>query len=153
LMSEAYAAIADAMAAGTLAQAAMTLGAMETAIDMTREYLGTRKQFGRAIGTFQALAHRLVDLMVDLEQARSAVILGAGHLEAAPNERDRVLSATKNIMGRAGRLVAEDTIQMHGGIGMTEEYAIGRFAKRIAMSDHLFGDTDHHLEQFISLSA
>lgn len=153
LMSEAYGAITDAMAAGTLAQSAETLGAMETAVAMTAEYLGTRKQFGRPIGSFQALAHRLVDLMMEIEQARSAVILGAAHLQDAPKERDRMLAATKNIMGRSGRLVSEDTIQMHGGIGMTEEYALGRFAKRIAMADHRFGDTDHHLEQFIALGA
>ncbi len=152
LMTQAYDAIADAMAAATLAQCAETLGAMDVAVEMTREYLGTRRQFGRPIGTFQALSHRLVDLMMELEQARSAVILGAGHLENPPAERDRVLSATKNIMGRVGRLVAEDTIQLHGGIGMTHEYALSRYAKRIAMADHRFGDTDHHLEQFIALS-
>lgn len=151
ILAEAYDAIAGAIAAGTLAQAAETLGAMETAIEMTRDYLGTRKQFGRSIGTFQALAHRLVDLMAELEQARSAVILGAANLEADSETRDRHLSVTKNILGRAGRLVAEDTIQMHGGIGMTQEYALGRYAKRIVMADHRFGDTDHHLEQFIAL--
>ena len=153
LMHDAYTAIADANAAGTLALAAETLGAMEASLDMTREYLGTRKQFGRPIGSFQALAHRLVDLMVEMEQARSAVILGAAHLSDPAQERDRVLAATKNILGRAGRLVAEDTIQMHGGIGMTEEYALGRFAKRIIMADHRFGDVDHHMERFIALSA
>lgn len=152
LMAEAHDAIAQAMAAGTLAQAAETLGAMETAVAMTRDYLGTRKQFGRAIGTFQALSHRLVDLMMELEQARSAVILGAGSLEADPTARDRTLSAMKNILGRTGRLVAEDTIQLHGGIGMTAEYALSRYAKRIAMADHRFGDTDHHLEKFIALT-
>jgi len=151
LLRDAYVAITDAMAAGLIAQSAQTLGAMETAIDMTRDYLGTRKQFGQAIGSFQALSHRLVDLMVELEQARSAVILGAGHLEAEPLERDKVLSATKNILGRSGRQVAEDTIQLHGGIGMTQEYALGRYCKRIVMADHCFGDTDHHLERFIEL--
>jgi len=91
-------------------------------------------------------------MMVELEQARSAVILGAAKLDSPTNERDLVIAATKNILGRAGRLVAEDTIQLHGGIGMSAEYALGRFAKRIAMADHRFGDTDHHLEQFIALS-
>ncbi|MEP1441834.1 MAG: acyl-CoA dehydrogenase [Hyphomicrobiales bacterium] len=152
LMEEAYRAIAEANAAGTLALAAQTLGAMETSLDMTQEYLVTRKQFGRPIGAFQALAHRLVDLKVEMEQARSAVILGAAYLADTPNERDRVLAATKNILGRVGRLVAEDTIQMHGGIGMTDEYALGRFSKRITMADHRFGDVDHKLERFIALS-
>lgn len=153
LLQEGYDALTMAAATATLAQSAETLGAMETTVAMTQDYLTTRQQFGRPIGTFQALAHRLVDLAMELEQARSAVILGAGHLADAPAERDRVLSAMKNIMGRAGRLVAEEAIQMHGGIGMTEEYALGRYAKRIIMADHRFGDTDHHLERFIALSA
>ena len=152
LLTEAFGAIADAVAGATLAQMAETLGAMETAVAMTRDYLGTREQFGRPIGSFQALAHRLVDVMVELEQARSAVILAAGHLDAEPQERDRYIAAAKNIIGRSGRLIAEEAVQMHGGIGMTKEYALGRFAKRIIMADHRFGDTDHHLEQFIDLS-
>ncbi len=153
LFFEAYNAISEATAAGTLALAAEMLGAMETSLDMTREYLSTRKQFGRVIGSFQALSHRLVDLMVEIEQARSAVILGSTHLADPAHERDRVLAATKNILGRVGSLVAQDTIQMHGGIGMTQEYDLGRFAKRITMADHRFGDVDHHLERFIVLSS
>ena len=151
LKAEAYTDIADATAAGMVAQMAETLGSMVTVADMTREYLGTRKQFGRPIGTFQALAHRLADMMLELEQARSAVTLGAGNLESDAHTRDLHLSAAKNIMGRSGRQVAEESIQMHGGIGMTEEYALGRFAKRITLADHRFGDTDYHLEQFIDL--
>lgn len=152
LLAEAFDALSFAVAKATLAQMAETLGAMETAVAMTRDYLGTREQFGRPIGSFQALAHRLVDVMIELEQARSAVILAAGHLDAEPHERARHIAAAKNILGRSGRLVAEEAIQMHGGIGMTEEFALGRFAKRIVMADHRFGDTDHHLEQFIDLS-
>ncbi|MGI9501488.1 MAG: acyl-CoA dehydrogenase family protein [Geminicoccaceae bacterium] len=152
LLAEAFGAISKAVAKATLAQMAETVGAMETAVAMTRDYLGTREQFGRPIGSFQALAHRLVDVMVELEQARSAMILAAGHLDAEPRERDRHIAAAKNILGRSGRLVAEEAIQMHGGIAMTDEYALGRFAKRIIMADHRFGDTDHHLEQFIDLS-
>ncbi|MBO9429525.1 acyl-CoA dehydrogenase [Sulfitobacter sp. R18_1] len=140
-----------AMATATLC--AETLGAMETACDLTREYLGTRKQFGRPIGSFQALAHRMADLLIDLEQARSAVINAAGHLEDDRESRERHVSAAKNLMGRVGRLVAEDTIQMHGGIAMTQEYELAHIAKRITMADHRFGDVDHHLERFIALSA
>lgn len=153
LMTEGYAAIVQAMAAATLAEMAQTLGAMDVAVAMTQEYLTTRKQFGRPIGSFQALSHRLVDVMVAVEQARSMVILAAAHLEAEEPVRGRHISAAKNLIGRSGRLVAEECIQMHGGIGMTEEYALGRYAKRIVMADHRFGDTDHHLEQFIALGA
>ncbi len=88
-----------------------------------------------------------------MEQARSAVINAAGHLEDAPQSRDRQIAAARNLIGRAGRLVAEEAIQMHGGIAMTQEYELAHIAKRIVMTDHRFGDTDHHLERFIALSA
>ena len=146
-------ALQDAQHAAIVAQSAETLGAMETASAMTREYLMTRQQFGRPIGTFQALQHRMADLLIEMEQARSAVINAAGYLEDEAHQRDMTLSATKNLMGRAGRLVAEEAIQMHGGIAMTQEYELAHIAKRIVMADHRFGDTDYHLERFIALSA
>lgn len=134
-----------------VAISAEALGAMETATALTQDYLMTRKQFGRPIGTFQALAHRMSDLLIELEQARSAVINAAGYLTA--HDAQLHLSATKNLIGRVGRLVAEESIQMHGGIAMTQEYELAHIAKRIVMSDHRFGDTDYHLERFIALSA
>ncbi|MEM6940068.1 MAG: acyl-CoA dehydrogenase [Pseudomonadota bacterium] len=150
---KAFAAIEARIAAASVAQCAETLGAMETATHLTRDYLMTRKQFGRPIGTFQALAFRMSDLLIEMEQARSAVINAAGHLEADRKTRESNVSATKNLMGRAGRLVAEDSIQLHGGIAMTQEYELAHIAKRIIMADHRFGDTDHHLERFIELAA
>ena len=139
------------MALATVAQCAETLGAMETATTLTRDYLMTRQQFGRPIGTFQALQHRMADLLIEMEQARSAVINAAGQLGTA--EEDLTISATKNLIGRVGRLVAEEAIQLHGGIAMTQEYELAHIAKRIVMGDHRFGDTDYHLERFIALSA
>jgi alkylation response protein AidB-like acyl-CoA dehydrogenase len=149
----AWEAIAERAAAASVALAAETLGAMETAVELTRGYLMTRQQFGRPIGTFQALQHRMADLWIELEQARSAVINAAGHLAEESRLRDLHVAAARNLIGRAGRLVAEDSIQMHGGIAMTQEYELAHIAKRIVMSDHRFGDIDHHLEQFIALSA
>ncbi|MEM9579377.1 MAG: acyl-CoA dehydrogenase [Pseudomonadota bacterium] len=149
----AYEALATTWARAITAQVAETLGAMETATDLTIEYLKTRTQFGRPIGTFQALQHRMADMLIELEQARAAVIGAAGYLEADPKLRDRYASAAKNLMGRVGRLIAEESIQMHGGIAMTQEYELAHIAKRITMADHRFGDTDHHLEQFIKMSA
>ena len=148
-----YAALTAVIARADVALAAEALGAMESATELTREYLMTRKQFGRPIGSFQALAHRVSDLLIELEQARSAVIGASGHLEADAAIRDRHIAATRNLMGRAGRLVAEEAIQMHGGIAMTKEYELAHIAKRIVMTDHRFGDTDYHLERFIELSA
>ncbi len=149
----ALSAIETAVAAANVALAAETVGAMETAIELTRDYLMTRKQFGRPIGTFQALAHRYSDLLIELEQARSAVINAAGHLESTARMRDLQIAAARNLIGRVGRLVAEESIQMHGGIAMTQEYELAHIAKRIVMADHRFGDTDYHLERFIALGA
>ncbi|MGI9374410.1 MAG: acyl-CoA dehydrogenase family protein [Hyphomicrobiales bacterium] len=131
---------------------AEALGAMEKAKDLTVDYLKTREQFGRPIGKFQALQHRMADMLIEIEQVRSAVINLCGHLESDRIERERNVSATKNLVGRVGRLVAEETIQMHGGIAMTREYELAHIAKRMVMVDHRFGDTDHHLQRFIAFT-
>ncbi len=141
------------IAAATLALCADAVGAMETVRDMTLDYLRSRKQFGRPIGSFQALQHRMADAVIEIEQARSAVINLAGHLHAAPAIRELHVSATKNVVGRTARLVAEEAIQMHGGIAMTEAYALAPFARRLLAVDHRFGDEDWHMERFIALQA
>jgi len=140
------------LAAGTLAVSAEAVGAMEVAKDMTLDYLKERRQFGRPIGANQVLQHRMVDMLLELEQTRSAVMLAANTLEGGRDAREKNISAAKNLVGRSGRLIAEESIQMHGGVAMTWEYALPHYAKRIVMIDHLFGDTDHHLERFIALS-
>ncbi|SIS64932.1 Acyl-CoA dehydrogenase [Roseivivax lentus] len=150
---QAFPAIEKAAARATAAISAEALGLMETIRALTVGYLQQRRQFGQPIGKFQALQHRMADVLIEIEQARSAVINLAGHLESPRAERERHVSATKNLIGRAGRLVAEESIQMHGGIGMTQEYALGHLAKRLTMVDHRFGDSDFHLERFIRLSA
>lgn len=149
----AYPALKRAVTRAEVALAAETLGAMETATRLTRDYLLTRQQFGRPIGSFQALQHRMATLLIELEQARSAVINAAGHLEGSPNEQALQVAAARDLIGRAGRLVAEESIQLHGGIAMTEEYELGHIAKRIVMADHRFGDTDTQLERFLDHSA
>ena len=145
--------IEAALAAAEVALAAETLGAMETATQLTMDYLGTRQQFGRPIGSFQALQHRVADMLIELEQARSAVINAAGHLEEQPAVRDRHIAAARNLIARAGRKIAEEAIQLHGGIAMTAEYELAHFAKRIILAEHRFGDADTQLERFIDLSA
>lgn len=149
----AFPAIEKAAGRAILALCAEALGAMETARDLTLDYLKTRKQFGQPIGSFQALQHRMADMLTEIEQARSIVMHAAAALESERNERERALSAAKSLVGQVGRLVAEETIQMHGGIGVTWEYALPHYAKRLVMIDHLFGDTDHHLARFIALGA
>ena len=136
-----------------LALASESLGAMDVAKDQTLEYLRTRKQFGVPIGSFQALQHRMADLLLEVEQARSAVINAAAAVDDADRlAREKALSAAKVSVGRIGTLVAEESIQMHGGIGMTWELPLSHYAKRLVMIDHQFGDEDHHLARFIALS-
>ncbi len=124
---------------------------MEAAKDLTAEYLRVRTQFGRALGKFQALQHRMSTILIEIEQARSALINVAGHLSADPLVRDKHVSAAKNLIGRVAQLVCEESIQLHGGIGMTEEYALGHYAKRLMMIDHQLGDVDYHLERFVGV--
>ena len=140
-----------AHARGIVALTAEAVGAMDIARDTTLEYLKTRKQFGRAIGTFQALQHRMADMTLEIEQARAAAALASGALEADRLTREQNASAAKNLIGRVARLVAEETIQMHGGIAMTWEYSLPHYAKRLTMIDHLLGDTDFHLARYIAL--
>lgn len=153
LGDEGFAAIEQAVAAGIVAVSAEALGAMQVATEMTLEYLKTRKQFGVIIGRFQVLQHRYAEMLIEIEQVRSSLINAAGHLGSGRELREWNVSALKNLVGRVGHLVAEETIQMHGGIGMTWEYALPHFAKRLTMIDHQFGDEDYHIERVIALSA
>jgi len=145
---DALAAIERAVDEATAALCAEAVGAMEAAYELTLDYLKTRRQFGRAIGEFQALQHRAVDLYVQLEQARSMAIFAAmmADSEDAP-ERRRAVGAAKAQIGRAGRKLAQEAIQLHGGIGMTMEYAVGHYLKRLTAIDLTFGDADWHLAQ------
>lgn len=149
---EAFPVIEAIAGLGMLALASEALGAMETAKTMTLDYLGTRKQFGRPIGAFQALQHRMAEMLVELEQMRSAVINAAGAMESDRIARERSLASVKYLTGKIGRMVAEECIQLHGGIGMTWEFALPHYCKRIVMIDHTLGDEDHHLARYIALS-
>ena len=149
---QAHATLERAIGRGVLALCAESLGAMEAAKTATLEYLRTRKQFGLLIGSFQALQHRMADLLLEIEQARSAVINAAAAIDGADRvARERALSAAKFSIGRIGALVAEESIQMHGGIGMTWELPLPHYAKRLVMIDHQLGDEDHHLQRYIAL--
>jgi len=136
---------------GVLCLCAEALGLMEVIRDITVEFLQTRKQFGLPIGKFQALQHRVAEMLLEIEQVKSAVINAADVVDAPGRVRERALSAAKYAVGRVGKLVAEEAIQMHGGMGMTWEYPLGHFAKRLIMIDHELGDEDFHLTRFIKL--
>jgi pimeloyl-CoA dehydrogenase small subunit len=125
---------------------AEAVGAMQSMQDLTLEYLKTRKQFGRPIGSFQVLQHRSVDMLVAVEQARSMAMFAAVMAEEQnPVERRKAISAAKVQIGRSARHVGQEAIQLHGGIGMTNEYSVGHYFKRVTMIDQLYGDADTHL--------
>ena len=135
--------VADEAMAALCAEA---VGAMAAMHELTLDYLRTRKQFGVPIGSFQVLQHRAVDMFVALEQARSMAML-ATMMVAEPDasERRKAISAAKVQIGRSGRIVGHGAIQLHGGIGMTMEYKVGHYFKRVTAIDTAFGDADYHL--------
>jgi len=143
--------ITSAQSTACMAICAEALGIMEAIKILTLDYLRTRSQFGTVIGKFQALQHRMAQILLEIEQARSAVINAAAAQDAAPDIRDRAVAAAKYSIGRIGTLVAEEAIQLHGGIGMTWEYDLGHYAKRLVMIDHELGDADHHLARFMQI--
>jgi pimeloyl-CoA dehydrogenase small subunit len=125
---------------------AEAVGAMAAAHEITVDYLKTRKQFGVPIGSFQALQHRAVDMLVELEQARSMALFATMMLaEPDCNERAKAISAATVQIRNSGRTIGQQAIQLHGGIGMTLEYKIGHYFKRFTAMESMFGDTDHHL--------
>ena len=134
--------------AGIAAAAAEAVGAMEAMQAMTLEYLKTRQQFGRPIGDNQALQHRATEMLMELERGRSMAMLAAMMVEEPdPAERARNIAMAKVGVGQASKFVSQNAIQLHGGIGMTEEYAVGHYFRRCMVIEHTFGDTAHHLSQ------
>ncbi|MFQ5533361.1 MAG: acyl-CoA dehydrogenase family protein [Sphingomonadales bacterium] len=131
---------------------AEAVGAMSAAMAYTLEYTKTRKQFGAEIGKFQVIQHRMADLHMACEQARSMAYMATLKLDNSdPGERTRAISAAKVQIGRAGRFVGQQAIQLHGGMGMTDELNIGAYFKRLTMIDALFGNAAHHLRRFETL--
>ncbi len=141
--------VVDASIAALSAEAVGNLVSMH---ELTVEYLKTRKQFGVPIGSFQVLQHRAVDMFVALEQARSMAYF-ATMMAEEPNakERKKAIAAAKVQIGRSVKLVGQQAIQLHGGIGMTMEYKVGHYFKRATMIDTLFGDADYHLAELARL--
>ena len=128
------------------ALAAEAVGAMSAMHEITVDYLKQRKQFGVPIGNFQVLQHRAGDMLIALEQARSMAMLATMMTEETnAEERRKSISAAKVQIGRSAKIVGQSAIQLHGGIGMTMEYKVGHYFKRVTMIDTMFGDADHHL--------
>jgi pimeloyl-CoA dehydrogenase small subunit len=134
--------------AGIAATAAEAVGAMETMQGLTLDYLKTRQQFGRPIGDNQVLQHRAAEMLMELERGRSMAMLAAMMVEEPDAaERAHNIAMVKVGVGQASKFVAQNAIQLHGGIGMTEEYAVGHYFRRCMVIEHLFGDTAHHLSR------
>ena len=135
--------VVDRALAATGAEA---VGAMSEAYDVTLDYLKTRKQFGTSIGSFQALQHRAVDMLVHLEQARSMALYATMMIDNPDAEaRTTAVAAAMLQIRRSGKFIGQQVVQLHGGIGMTHEYKIGHYFKRLTAMESLFGDADHHL--------
>ena len=146
------AALEAAMDAGAAAACAEGVGVISTALAMTVDYLKTREQFGVKIGTFQALQHRAVDMFVEVELCRSMAILAALKVDDADeDERRSAISAAKVQLAVGGKLVTQQAIQLHGGIGVTDEHDIGLYFKRMHALNALFGDEEHHVARFAAL--
>jgi pimeloyl-CoA dehydrogenase small subunit len=134
--------------AGIAATAAEAVGAMETMQAMTLEYLKTRQQFGRPIGQNQVLQHRATEMLMEVERGRSMAMLATMMVEEPDSaERAHNIAMAKVGVGQASKFVSQNAIQLHGGIGMTEEYAVGHYFRRCMVIEHTFGDTAHHLSR------
>ena len=148
----AWTSLAQARDEGAAAVCAEALGGMRRVLADTVEYCRQRQQFGAPIGSFQALQHRMVDMHMEVEQSVAATYLATLNLESEPKVRARAVSAAKATIGRAARFVGQNAVQLHGGMGMTEELAIGHYFKRLTAVQYEFGSTDQHVARYAELT-
>ena len=147
--SAARAALLDAHDIGLAALCADAVGCMKALLDATARYLQTREQFGQPIGKFQALQHRVADMSIHFEQAKSMAYLAAMKCESPdPTDRRKALSAAKVVVGQAARYVGQQAVQLHGGMGMADELDVAHHFRRLTAFELTLGDTDHHLQRF-----
>ncbi len=152
LTDDAGASLERARDEGAAAVCAEAVGAMRKVLADTVEYCKQRQQFGQPIGGFQVLQHRMVDMYMELEQAVSAAYLAFLKLDGEPAVRARAVSAAKATIGRAARFIGQNAVQLHGGMGMTEELAIGHYFKRLTALQYEFGSTDQPRTRYAALT-
>ena len=146
-------AIGAALDIGLGALCAEAVGVMQALVDATVAYVQSRQQFGTAIGRFQALQHRIADMLIHLEQARSMSYLAALRCsDQNVSERRRALSAAKAVVSQSCRFVAQQAVQLHGGMGMTDELIVSHWFKRLTAAELMFGDSDTHLQRYAALT-
>jgi alkylation response protein AidB-like acyl-CoA dehydrogenase len=150
---EAASAIAAAIDATLAALCAEGVGAMQELNRLTGEYLRTRKQFGQPLAAFQVLRHRYAEMLTEAEQAQSMAVLAALSLAAEPGERARRVAAAKAFIGKAARRISQEAVQMHGGMGVTDEMAASHYFRRLTAIDIAWGDADAQRERFIAADA
>jgi alkylation response protein AidB-like acyl-CoA dehydrogenase len=149
---QAWPSLTQARDEGAAAVAAEAVGCMRKVLADTVEYCKQRQQFGQSIGSFQVLQHRMVDMYMELEQAVAATYLAVLNLHAETAVRARAVSAAKATVGRAARFIGQNAVQLHGGMGMTEELAIGHYFKRLTAVQYEFGGTDYHVRRYAALT-
>jgi len=146
-------AIDAALDIGLAALCAEAVGVMQALVDATVAYVQSRQQFGTPIGRFQALQHRIADMLIHLEQARSMSYLAALRCtDENVTERRRALSAAKALVGQSCRFIGQQAVQLHGGMGMTDELIVSHWFKRLTAAELMFGDSDTHLQRFAALT-
>jgi alkylation response protein AidB-like acyl-CoA dehydrogenase len=143
--AEGLTALEHAVDIGIASVCAEAVGVMDKTVAVTAEYLNTRKQFGVAIASFQALRHRMADMKMQLELARSMSYYASLKLNAPADERRRALARAKVQLGQSMRYVGQQAVQLHGGIGVTDEYIVSHYFKKLTQLEMSFGDTLHHL--------
>ncbi|WP_346839438.1 acyl-CoA dehydrogenase [Microbulbifer sp. SAOS-129_SWC] len=145
--------IEKVLAMTTVAMGGEALGAMQVLLDTTVEYTRTREQFGQPIGKFQALQHRMADMYLKIEEARSLLFYAAILLDEGSADAARACAALKLKIAEAGRHVSQEAVQLHGGIGMTDELIVGHHFKRLLLLGMLYGDEEYQLQKYMALAA
>ena len=144
--------IEQVMDEATAALCSEAVGVMRRLLEDTIAYTQQRRQFGQPLSSFQVLQHRMVDMYMALEQAVSAVYMATLKLDQAPAERALAVSAAKVTIGKSARMMGQNAVQLHGGMGMTDELAVGHYFKRATVIEAQFGSVDHHLARYAALS-
>jgi alkylation response protein AidB-like acyl-CoA dehydrogenase len=134
-----------------LAISAEAVGAMEVLYKTTVEYCKTREQFGTAIGKFQVLQHRMVDMFMEYEQCKSLLYMATMKFEEGSQDAKKAISGLKYQVGKAGKYIGQQAVQLHGGMGVTDELNVGHYFKRLTTVGTIFGNTDYHLKKYSSL--
>jgi alkylation response protein AidB-like acyl-CoA dehydrogenase len=147
--AEAISLLDAALDRATVALLGQAVGSMEACLDICSSYLKERKQFGQPLGNFQALQHMAADMLVATHQSRSILYHAIAQIDEQPSLRSRAVSAAKVIIGNALQLVSKHGIQIHGGYGLTDEYAIGHHYRRLIVLEKLYGDIEYHARRLV----